>query len=94
LTARRTNPCLEQAITSALAVGRVDDAPYAAVAYLRRVVAAYPQATPMMILVANGFAPDPQATWQSALWALADLWSDMQRDRLDELRRAPQAMAA
>jgi hypothetical protein len=67
---------LEQAISAALAIGRVDDGPYVAIAYLRRCLAAAPKISPAEILSINGFVTDPAGeTWCTALRAVADFWS-------------------
>jgi hypothetical protein len=81
---------LEQAVRAALALGRVDDAPYVAIGYLRRCVAAEPRISPAEILVINDFVPDPEGeTWPAVIWALADLWAQKVREQREAAQRAP-----
>jgi hypothetical protein len=80
---------LERAISAALAIGRVDDAPYAAIAYLRRCLDAAPMISAAEILTINGFVTDPAGeTWCTALQALADFWSRKMCEHQEAARRA------
>jgi hypothetical protein len=89
MTPQLNRRLLEQAISAALATGRVDDAPYVVIAYLRRCLAASPMISPRKILIINGFVPNPAGeTWSTALWVLADFWSRKMCEQ-EAAQRAP-----
>jgi hypothetical protein len=89
MTPQLNRRLLEEAISEALAIGRVDDGPYVAIAYLRRCLAAAPMISPRKILIINGFVPNPVGeTWWTALWALSDFWSQKMCEQ-EAAQRAP-----
>ncbi len=86
------NHAIEAAIRRAYALGRVDEAIERAAEELERMVAAEPDITPGEVLRRYGedagkwIMPD----WDHALWTLADVWCELQRElRGQPARRLP-----
>ncbi len=88
------NRAIEDAIHRAFALGRVDVSIDVAAKELRRMVAASPDITPTQILRLCGVPALPWISWDydwdHALWTVADVWCDLQRELLGRpARQAP-----
>jgi hypothetical protein len=93
MTPQLNRRLLEQAISAALALGRVDDGPYVAIAYLRRCLDAAPMIAAAEILTINGFVTDPAGeTWCTAMQALSDFWSQKMCEQEAARRAAPEGI--
>ena len=87
------NPALEAAIRRTVALGRVDVSIQVAAEQLRAMVRAEPNITPGKVLRRCG-VPASQwsnnSDWDAALWTVADIWCDLQRELMGHpVRQAP-----
>ncbi len=76
------NHAIEAAIRRAYALGRVDQSIGWAAEELRRMAAADPDLIPEQVMQLYGLEPRRRfrlPDWDEALWALADLWCELQR---------------
>ena len=87
------NHALEAAIHRAVAIGRVDVSIQVAAEQLRAMVRAEPNITPGEVLrrcdVSAGWRSN-DSDWDTALWTVADIWCDLQRELMGHpARQAP-----
>ena len=90
------NHALEAAIHRAVAIGRVDVSIQVAAEQLRAMVRAEPNITPGEVLRRCGLSAvsagwrSNDSDWDTALWTVADIWCDLQRELIGHpARQAP-----